>query len=195
MDIILKNLQFSLNSIINNEIIMDELFDKLKILDNRSQIIHIINQIKEIKIENSIKYSNQYYIELLNSKYTKAELINIFKNLIQEQKIMKSAYEYIQEINIYFNTNKIKTCDILISKYSNLVKLLLLDLDIDSIAMYKEIPLGEQNEIKYMSYNIINKLYNAWKNNTYYLSLFNYDTSINIIIDNLGRMNYLEKLL
>jgi hypothetical protein len=106
----------------------------------------------------------------------------------------RSAYDFI---NLYnpISSNTIKTCDVLISKYIELINLLSLDLDIASIPLFKPIPLLEAYETIEMSDQQLEQLYNILKEKTIQLARANNRESFNTIIDNLGRMKYIEKLI
>ncbi len=189
MDII-YSLQLSLNSIINNELLILELFSELKVSHDT---VLVMNKIKELHDINLQLYNIEYYKVLLNT-INKDELTNIFSNIIKELQIKKTTYEFIKKYNKYFNVNIIKKYDILISKYLELANILLID--IVTIEYYKDMPIKEATEASFMPRNIIHKLYNAWLMKTYQLSLNdNYEKYIDVISDNLGRMNYLKKLL
>ncbi len=126
--------------------------------------------------------------------HSNSELIPKFYKLILNINIKKSAFDFI---NLYspVNSNTIKTCDVLISKYIKLINLLSLDLDIASIPLFKPIPLLEAYETIEMSDQQLEQLYTVLKEQTIQLARTNNRESFNTIIDNLGRMSYIEKLL
>lgn len=212
LDAVIDNLHESLFLILQDSIELDEARIILRDLDKfrniygmessncRLSFEYINNKIYEILqrigyILNKIKmnYDINYFVGMLKL-YDKSDLLYKFYKLIMNVNAKRSAYDFI---NLYnpISSNTIKTCDVLISKYIELINLLSLDLDIASIPLFKPIPLLEAYETIEMSDQQLEQLYNILKEKTIQLARANNRESFNTIIDNLGRMKYIEKLI
>jgi hypothetical protein len=212
LDTVIDNMHTSLFSILPYVIYLEENYKSLTKLDQirnmygkqqsngrvnfeyiNTQIYHVLQIIGQFEEQIKYRYDINYFVGMLRL-YSDSELISTFYNLIININAKKSAYAFI---NLYnpSNSNNIKKCDILISKYTEFINLLSLDLDIASIPQFKPIPLREAYETIEMSDQQLEQLYNVLKEHTIQLARNNNRESFNTIIDNLGRMSYMEKLL
>ncbi len=212
LDAVIDNMHTSLFAIAPYIIYLEENYNSLRKLDQirnmygkqpsyvrinfeyiNAQIYQVLQIIGQFEEQIKCGYDINYFVGMLRL-YRDSELISKFYNLIININAKKSAFDFI---NLYNpgSSNNIKKCDVLISKYTELVNLLSLDLDIVSIPQFKQIPLREAYEIIEMSDQQLEQLYNVLKEQTIQLVKTNNREYFNTIIDNLGRMSYIEKLL